>query len=92
MRESIEEIQAALDKLGKGSPWDLNTKVSNDFLTPLFKTYFKKLGLYNPMDKKNFHELANYVPVEKLDQEIKEKLEAIVQAAHFASLKKEGAN
>lgn len=89
MRESIEEIQAALDKLGKGSPWDMNTKVSDDFLTPLFKTYFKKLGLYNLMDKKNFHELANYVPVEKLDQEIKEKLDSIAEVANKAKRNKE---
>jgi hypothetical protein len=81
MEESIEEIQAAMDKLDKGSPWDLNTKASDDFFTPLFKTYFKKLGLYNLMDKKNFHELAKYVPVENLDMEIREKLDAIVETA-----------
>jgi hypothetical protein len=90
MEESIEEIQSALDKLGKGSPWDINTKVSDDFLTPLFKTYFKKLGLYNLMDKKNFHELANYVPVEQLDQEIKNKLDAIAEVAKKVELLKKG--
>ncbi len=89
MEESIEEIQSALDKLGKGSPWDMKTKVSDDFLTPLFKTYFKKLGLYNLMDKKNFHELANFVPVEKLDQEIKEKLDSIAEVANKAKRNKE---
>jgi energy-coupling factor transporter ATP-binding protein EcfA2 len=92
MEESIEEIQEALEKLEKGSPWDMNTKVSDDFLTPLFKTYFKKLKLYNLMDKKNFHELAKLVPVEKFDPEIKEKLDAIVQIANAAEPKKEGEN
>ena len=31
------------------------------------------------MAKKNFHELARLVPKEKLDPEIKEKLDAIVE-------------
>lgn len=44
MRESIQEIATALERLGKGSPWDGNTKVSEDFLDPLFRTYFTKLG------------------------------------------------
>lgn len=30
-----------------------NPKVSDDFLTPLFKDYFKRLGLYNVIDKKS---------------------------------------
>jgi hypothetical protein len=90
MEESIEEIQKAMDTLGKGSPWDMNTKVSDDFLSPLFKTFFKKLKLYNLMDKKNFHELADFVPVEKIDPEVKEKLDAIIQAADSAESKTEG--
>ncbi len=41
----MEEVKQALETLGKGSPWDINTKVSDDFLKPLFEKYFKKLGL-----------------------------------------------
>jgi energy-coupling factor transporter ATP-binding protein EcfA2 len=79
MQESIDEVSKALETLGKGSPWDLNTKVSDDFLTPLFEKYFKKIGLPNVMAKKNFHEIARLVPKEKLDVEIREKLDAIVE-------------
>lgn len=81
MREAIQETEAALATLGKGSPWDQDTKVSDDFLTPLFKNYFKKLQLPNLLEKKNFHELARFVAPEHLDPEIKEKLDAIVQVA-----------
>ena len=84
MEESINEVQKGMDIYGKGSPWDFNTKVSDDFLEPLFKIYFKKLTLYNIMAKKNFNELAYLVPVEKIDHEIKEKLDAIVQVANSA--------
>ncbi len=84
MRESILEVTQALETLGKGSPWDPNTKVSDDFLTPLFDKYFKKLGLPNVMAKKNFHELAHLVPKDKLDTEVKEKLDVIVKVAKAA--------
>lgn len=81
MRESVQEIASALQKLGKGSPWDQNTKVSDDFLDPLFRTYFQKLGLPNLMAKKHFYELAEYVPVNQIDREIREKLDAIADVA-----------
>ncbi len=84
MREAIEEIGSALQRLGRGSPWDRNTKVSGDFLDPLFRVYFEKLSLPNLMAKKNFYELARYVPEDEIDQEIREKLDAIVQIASSA--------
>jgi len=85
MRETIEEMTNAMETLGRGSPWDKDTKVSDDFLTPLFRKFFKKLGHYNVMDKKNFHELARFVPKEKIDLEVKEKLDAIVTVAKAAT-------
>ena len=84
MRESIEEVAQALDTLGKGSPWDADTKVSDDFLAPLFQKYFSKLELPNVMGKKNFHELAGLVPEGKLDPEVRGKLDAIAQVARSA--------
>ncbi len=84
MRESIRELEDALNTLGKGSPWDPGTKVSDDFLAPLFQNYFKRLGIPNLMAKTNFHELAFLVPIDKLDPEIRDKLDAIVNIADAA--------
>ncbi len=84
MRNSIAELEAALKTLGKGSPWDSNTKVRDDFLGPLFQNYFKKLGIPNLMAKKNFYELASFVPLDKIDLEVHEKLNAIVEVADSA--------
>ena len=81
MRAAIAEIGEAMQKLGKGSPWDSDVKVSDEFLTPLFETYFAKLHLPNLMAKKNFYELADYVPDDEIDPEIGEKLDAIVRVA-----------
>jgi energy-coupling factor transporter ATP-binding protein EcfA2 len=84
MEETIIEMTKAMETLGKGSPWDKDIKVSDEFLIPLFRKFFKKQALYNVMDKKNFHELARFVPKEKIDPEVKEKLEAIVDTARAA--------
>jgi hypothetical protein len=84
MRETIKGIEEAMATLGKGSPWSEDTKVSDEFLVPLFQEYFKKLNLFNVMDKKNFHELARFVPPKKLDPEVEEKLDALVEVAKAA--------
>jgi hypothetical protein len=83
MSESIDEISAAMEALARGGPWNADTKVSDDFLSPLFRSYFKKLDLPNLMEKKQFYELADYVPQDQLDLEIREKLDAIAEASRL---------
>ena len=85
MKEAIGEVERALETLGKGSPWAGETKVSDDFLGPVFEKYYKKLKLPNIMTKKNFYELASLVPVHQIDGEIEAKLEAIVEVAAHAT-------
>ena len=84
MREAIAEVESALKTLGKGSPWDPGIKASDDFLVPLFETYFEKLGLPNLMAKKNFYELAEHVPSGEIDPEIGEKLDSVARVAESA--------
>lgn len=84
MREAIAEISSALEALGKGSAWDKDTKVSDDFLTPLFRSYFGKLGIPDVMQKKRFYDLAKYVPEDEIDAEVRTKLAAIVAVANSA--------
>ena len=85
MREAIAEIGNAMETLGKGSPWSSEAKVSDEFLTPLFKAYFGKIGIPNLMSKKNFYELADHVPEDGIDPEIAEKLDAIAAVADRAT-------
>ena len=84
MREAVSEVAGAMETLGKGSPWDGGAKASDDFLTPLFAAYFRKLGLPDLMAKKDFHELAQFVPEAGIDPEVGEKLDAIARAAGAA--------
>ena len=90
MRESIDEIESALKTLGKGSPWDAGVKASDEFLDPLFESYFRKLDLPNLMAKKNYHELVDYVPDGEIDPEIGEKLDAIAGVAERAKPAEDG--
>ena len=85
MNDAIQEIESAMAALGRGSPWDSNTKVSDDFLTPLFRAYFQKLRLPDLMNKKDFYELAFHVPDDEIDAEIWEKLDAIAYVAEAAT-------
>ena len=85
MMQSIDEVEAALRQLGKGMPWDPDTKVSDDFLTPLFRNYFARLELPNLMAKKSFYELARYLEVDEIDPEVVEKLDAIAAVAAEAA-------
>ncbi len=84
MKMSIGEVASALRTLDKGSPWGASVKVSDDFLTPLFRAYFSKLSLPNLMNKRNFYDLAEYVPQAEIDPEIGEKLDAIAAVAERA--------
>ena len=85
MREAIERTAAALDQLGRGSPWDSDTKVSDDFLSPLFRAYLGQLGMPTDlMTKRSFYELAEHVSLEELDPEVREKLDAIAAVAASA--------
>ena len=81
MRESIRELCQALETAGQGSPWDDGFKVSDRFLTPLFRNFYRCLELPNPMAKKSFHELAHFVPLDEIDPEIIQKLDAIADVA-----------
>lgn len=84
MAASIDQVASALATLGKPSPWGPDLKASDEFLDSLFGTFFKELGLPNLMRKTDNHTLAPYVPLEQIDPEIREKLDAIVDVTRTA--------
>ena len=84
MEETIKEVENALQTLGKESPWSPDTKVSDDFLHPLFEAFFKKLGLENLMQKTNYHTLVQYVSSDAIDPEVSNVLDGILNVANQA--------
>ncbi len=89
MKESISEIEEALETLEQPSPWGDDLKVSTEFLTKLFKKFYGKTKKYNRMSKKDFHILVDYIPKGEIDDEIRQKLDQIVKIAKSAKSKGE---
>jgi energy-coupling factor transporter ATP-binding protein EcfA2 len=83
MEEGIRQVEDALRTLGK-DPWSTDIKASEEFLEPLFKQFYGRLGLPNLMSKTDYHALAAFVPPSAIDREIGQTLDAIVAAARAA--------
>lgn len=81
MKDSIEQLSGALRTLRRTDPWSPGLKVTDDFLDRLFETYFEKLNLPNLLRKSDYHILASLVPRDRLDPEIADKLDRIVETA-----------
>jgi len=84
MEHSITDIERALSTLGEPSPWGPDIKVSEDFLDPVFKHFYKSLQLPNLMTKTYYHRLTDHIAPEAIDTEVREKLDAIVQVSKQA--------
>ncbi len=84
MRAVITDFVPPIALRDLSQVWWRDTKASDDFLTPLFKEFYKRLGLMNLMDKTDFHQLAVYVPRELIDPEVTEKLDALLAVARAA--------
>jgi energy-coupling factor transporter ATP-binding protein EcfA2 len=84
MEEAIRETEKALETLGKPSPWKGELKVSDEFLGPLFRTFYAKLGLKNLMNKADYYELAEYLEREEIDLDVVRVLDAIHEVASQA--------
>lgn len=84
MEAAMGQVESAMATLGKGSPWSPDTKVSDDFLDPLFELFFRSLRLPNLMRKTDYHTLARCVPPEEIDPEVLEVLDEIVAVSRRA--------
>jgi hypothetical protein len=85
MQEAIKEVASALETFGKPDPWSSELKATDDFLDPLFRVFFKKLALPLGLRKSGYYTLARLMPKEKLDTEIREKLDLIATVASQAT-------
>ncbi len=90
MEECLSEVAAALQTLGRGSPWSPTIKASDEFLDPLFAAFFGKLGLPNLMRKTDYHILAGFVPADQVDAEVGMVLDDIVAVCERARPAGEG--
>ncbi len=85
MTASIAEMTQALETIGKPSPWSSEIKVTDDFLDPLFKLFYKKLEQPLSLRKSDYHELAELLAESEIDSEILEKLDALYDVTNRAT-------
>ncbi len=89
IEKCIEEVNSALKTLGKPDGFSHETKVTDDFLDPLFREYFKKLNTEQLFWKNDYHKLAELVPKNEIGPEIIQKLDAIAEVAGRAKPKED---
>jgi ABC-type multidrug transport system ATPase subunit len=79
---AITEIEQAFSSLGRPSPWSAETKASTEFLEPLFQNFYRRLGLQNTMAKAGYYELVPFIPLDEIDDEVKEVLRRVGEVAN----------
>lgn len=85
LEECIVELENALKITGKPDPWGAEIKVTDDFLDPLFKLFYDRLGIPQKTFKRDYHVLAEVIPSEELDLEVTRVLDAIYDVASRAA-------
>ena len=84
MQSCIAELVQALRVARRPDPWGPDIKVTDDFLDPLFENYYQRLGTPQQTYKRDYHGLADALPLEQIDPEVIRMLDAIVEVAQSA--------
>ncbi len=84
MRACIEDNVPPRALKDRDDPWWHRTKISDEFLDPLFHQFFGRLGVRNLMSKTNYHVLAGYVPEDRIAPEVAQVLDMIAETAKRA--------
>ena len=84
MRGCIERLVPPVALENLNDQWWRETKATDAFLDRLFEDFYSRRGLPNLMLKSNYHRLAAFVPVDLIDPEVVEVLDAIHRRAALA--------
>ena len=81
----VEELTNALRVTQKPDPWGGEIKVTDDFLDPLFANYYQRLGIPQQTFKRDYHGLADAIPLDEIPAEVIEILARIAEVAGRAT-------
>jgi hypothetical protein len=82
--QAMAEITNALHLTGKPDPWGADIKVTDDFLDPLLRRYYELLGTPQRTFKRDYHGLADVMPVAQIADEVRLVLDGILAVARTA--------
>lgn len=83
--DCIAEIVNALRLTNEPDPWGPDIKVTGKFLDSLFRLFYERLGIPQETFKRDYHGLADAIPLEQIPQEVSEVLDAIAATAAKAT-------
>ncbi len=84
MKDAISDVENARRVLDQTSPWDGDTKVSEDFLSPLFRSFYEKMGMSGGVSKSDYHFLVGHMEPADIDPEVITVLNSIHNVASQA--------
>ena len=80
----VAELVNALRLTNKPDPYGPDIKVTDEFLDPLFKLFYERLGTPQRTFKRDYHGLADAIPVGEIAPEVGAVLDSILEVAHRA--------
>ena len=81
----LNEIVNALKLTKEADPWGADIKVTDKFLDPLFKLFYERLGTPQRIFKRDYHGLADTIPVDQIDSEVIAIMDLILEIASQAT-------
>ena len=84
LESCVAELEGALELTDKHDPWGPDIKVTDEFLDPLFKRFYERLGTPQRIFKRDYHGLADCIELNELPGEIGEVLDELVEVAKRA--------
>ncbi len=79
MLKCIQENTTPANMKDRTSPWWANCKMSDDYLPLIFESFFNKIESSESFHKGRFYELVDFIDLKDVDNEISEKLDAILK-------------
>jgi AAA15 family ATPase/GTPase len=77
IHETISENTTPANLKNLDNDWWKNTKMSEDYLPIIFKSFYEKQSKPNKFNKGNFYELIKFLEIDEIEKEVNEKLDAI---------------
>ncbi|MCK4660803.1 MAG: AAA family ATPase [Phycisphaerae bacterium] len=84
MQECINDFVPGVALRDRSDRWWVDTKASDVFLDRVFESFYERLGLPNLLRKTGYHVLAEFVPEDQMDSELREVLGMIVDVSRRA--------
>jgi predicted ATPase len=79
MRTAVQKEIAPAHLEDPTDAWWQNEKMSNNILAPVFARYYKDLDLPVAFNKGDYYQLVQYMNLEEVDDEVREKLDSLLE-------------